>query len=181
MLAIVEILVGLLLLLFGRRLYWLFVAGIGFLTGLALAPRLLPEQPEWVILVAALGLALIGTVLAIVAQKLVIALVGFLAGGGTGLLLLHTLGIDGEVLPWVVYVAGGVLGMVLVLVLFEWGLILLSSLAGASLIVGGVAESLRFSQHSAFVVMIVVAVIGIIVQASWLGAKPRRRHPERGA
>src|SRR5262249_1983383 len=181
MLAILGLVVGLVLLVFGRRLYWLLVAGIGFLTGLELAPRLLPDRPEWMILVAALGLALVGTVLAIVAQKLIIGLVGFLAGGGTGVLLLHTLEIDGDVLPWLVYVVGGILGIVLVLILFEWGLILLSSLAGAALIVGGIVASVQFSHHLAFVAMIVVAVIGVIVQASWLGAPPRRRRPERGA
>jgi hypothetical protein len=179
MLTVIGVLVGFLLLLFGRRLYWLFVAGIGFLTGLEIAPRLLPGQPEWVILVAALALALVGTVLAIVAQKFIIALVGFLAGGGTGVLLLRTLGVDSDAVAWLVYLTAGVVGVVLVLALFEWGLILLSSLAGANLIVGGVGESIRFSQRIALVAMIVVAVIGIIVQASWLGAPPRRRQPER--
>ncbi len=177
MLRVIGILVGLPLLLFGRRLYWLFVAGIGFLTGVELAPRLLPGRPEWVILVAALGLALVGTVLAIVAQKFIIALVGFLAGGGTGVLLLRTLGLEGEVLTWIVYLASGVVGLVLVLALFEWGLILLSSLAGANMIVAGVENSVALSQGIAFVVMIVVAVIGIVVQASWLGTPPRRRRP----
>jgi hypothetical protein len=181
MLSIIGILVGLVLLLVGRRLYWLFVAGIGFLTGVELAPRLLPEQPEWVILIAALGLALVGTVLAIVAQKFIIALVGFLAGGGTGVLLLHTLGGDGDALTWLVYLIAGVVGIVLVLGLFEWGLILLSSLAGANLIVGGVGDSVHLSHGVALGAMVVVAVIGIVVQASWLGAPPRRRHPARRA
>jgi hypothetical protein len=178
MLPIIAILVGLLLLLLGRRLYWLFVAGIGFLTGLELAPRLLPGRPEWVVLVTALGLALVGTVLAILAQKFIIALVGFLAGGGTGVLLLHTLGVESDALTWLVYLASGVVGLLLVLMLFEWGLVLVSSLAGANLIVGGAVELSRLSQPIALVAMIVVAVIGIIVQASWLGAPPRRRRPE---
>src|SRR5881296_746629 len=140
MLSPIGLLVGLVLLLYGRRLYWLFVAGIGFLTGLTLAPRLLPGQPEWMILVVAIMLALVGTVLAVVAQKFIIALIGFLAGGGTGVLLLRTLGIEGDVLTWSVYLVAGVVGLVLVLGLFEWGLILLSSLAGANLIVGGAAS-----------------------------------------
>jgi hypothetical protein len=179
MLTVIGILVGLLLLLFGRRLYWLFVAGIGFLTGVELAPRLLPGQPEWVILVAALGLALVGTVLAIVAQKFIIALVGFLAGGGTGVLLLRTLGVDSDAVAWLVYLISGVVGVVLVLALFEWGLILLSSLAGARLIVGGIGQSILPSKGIALAAMIVVAVIGVIVQANWLGAPPRRRLPGR--
>src|SRR6266545_1805024 len=54
MTSLTGVFVGVVLLLFGRRLYWLFVAGIGFLTGLALVPDLLPGQPEWLILLAAL-------------------------------------------------------------------------------------------------------------------------------
>src|SRR5262245_35898495 len=123
MVPLVRIVVGLALLLLGRRLYWLFVAGIGFLTGVELAPRVFPGRPEWVFLVAAVALALVGTVVAIVAQKFVIALVGFLAGGAIGVLLLRTLGVNGNALAWLVYVTAGFVGILLVLVLFEWGLI----------------------------------------------------------
>ena len=181
MLPTVGILVGFVLLVFGRRLYWVFVAGIGFVTGVQLAPRLLPGQPEWLILVAALGLALVGTLLAVVAQTFIIALVGFLAGGATGALLLRTLGANGGVLTWLVYLACGVVGVVLVLSLFEWGLIVLSSLVGANLMIAGVGESIHLSQRNALVAMLVVAVIGVIVQASWPGAPPRRRQPDRRA
>ena len=90
--SVAGILVGLVLLGYGRRLYWAFVAGVGFLTGLALGPRLLPGQPEWMILTAALVLALAGAVLAVVVKKLVIAVIGFFAGGGIGLLLLRQQG-----------------------------------------------------------------------------------------
>jgi hypothetical protein len=177
--SVVSLAVGLVLLFLGRRLYWLFVAGIGFLTGVELAPRLLPGQPEWVILVAALGLALVGTVLAIVAQKVIIALVGFVAGGGTGVLLLHTLGAGGDVITWLVYFVSGVVGIVLLLALFEWGLILLSSLAGANLIVGGIGERVHLSRGISIVALIVLAVIGMIVQAGWPGAPPRRQRLDR--
>ena len=179
MVSLVRIVVGFALLLLGRRLYWLFVGGIGFLTGMELAPRFLPGRPEWVFLVLALGLALVGTLVAIVAQKLVIALVGFLAGGAIGVHLLRTLGAEDGALAWLVYLVAGLVGIVLVLALFEWGLILLSAIAGADLIVSGVGESLHLSSQSVLVAMLVVAVIGVIVQAGWLGAAPRRRHPER--
>src|SRR5262245_48248148 len=178
MVPLVRIVVGFALLLLGRRLYWLFVAGIGFLTGMELAQWLLPGRPEWVFLVLALGLAMLGTLVAIAAQKLVIGLVGFIAGGAIGVLLLRTLGAEGGVLAWLVYVVAGVVGIVLMLTLFEWGLILLSAVAGANLIVSGVGESLHLSSQSALVAIVVVAIIGVIVQAGWLGA-PRRRHPER--
>ena len=177
MLALGGMLVGIVLVLFGRRLYWLFVGGVGFLTGLELAPRLLPGRPEWVILVSAIGLALLGMILAIVAQKFIIALVGLVAGGGIGMLVLRMLGLEGDVLTWIVYAVSALLGVVVVLALFEWGLILLSSLAGANLIVIGLQDWTSMSQGVALAAMIVVAVVGVVVQAGFLGAPPRRRRP----
>ena len=124
----VGILVGLVLLGYGRRLYWTFVAGVGI-----------------------------------------------------GLLLVHQQGITGDLPAWVVYLVGGMVGLVLVRALFEWALILLSSLAGAGLIVAGVEGRVALSQGLAFLLVIAVAVIGIVVQAGLRGQPPRRGAPGRGA
>jgi len=179
--SVAGILVGLVLLGYGRRLYWAFVAGVGFLTGLALGPRLLAGQPEWVILTVALVLAVVGAVLAVVAKKLIIAVIGFLAGGGIGLLLLRQPGIRGDVPAWAVYLVAGIVGLLLVRTLFEWALILLSSLAGAGLLVAGVEDRVALSPGLAFLLVIAVALIGIVVQAGLRGRPPRRGAPARGA
>ena len=186
MTSLTGIIVGALLLFFGRRLYWLFVAGIGFLTGLALAPDLLPGQPEWVILLAALVAAIVGAVIAFVAQKITIGLIGFVAGGGIGLLLLRKMGLVGEGTGWVVYLIAGVVGLVLILVLFDWALILLSSLAGANLIVTGVSARVHLPQETWFLAFIALALVGVVVQAGlsrrW-GRATRERSggPRRGS
>ncbi len=174
MLSPIGLLVGLVLLVYGRRLYWLFVAGIGFLTGLALAPRLLVGQPEWMILLVALILALIGALLAVVAQKFVVGLIGFLAGGGSGVLLLRALHMESNTLAWIVYLLLGIAGLVLGLVLFEWALILLSSLAGANLIVVGVGNFVDLSRGSVVLLVGIVALVGILVQARVVGGPSRR-------
>ena len=96
-----------------------FVAGVGFLTGLALGTHLLPGQPEWIIVTVALVLALAGAVVAVVAKKLAVSLIGFLAGGGIGLPLLRKQGITGDVPAWVAYLVAGIVGLVLVRTLFE--------------------------------------------------------------
>ncbi len=165
MTSLTGVFVGVVLLLFGRRLYWLFVAGIGFLTGLALVPDLLPGQPEWLILLAALVAAIVGAVIAFVAQKITIGLIGFVAGGGIGLLLLRKLGLVGEGTGWVAYLIAGVAGLVLMLVLFDWALILLSSLAGANLIVTGVAARMSLPEGTWFLLLIALALVGVVVQA----------------
>jgi hypothetical protein len=172
--SVAGILVGLLLLGYGRRLYWAFVAGVGFVTGLTLGPRLLPGRPEWLILTVALVFALAGAVLAVFAKKLIIAVIGFLAGGGIGLLLARQQGITGDVPAWVVYIVAGIVGLVLVRMLFEWALILLSSLAGAGLLVAGVEGRVALSPGLTFLLVIAVTLIGIVVQAG-LGGRPLHR------
>ena len=142
MLVLGRILVGFLLLVLGRRLYWLFVAAVGFLYGLELAPRLLPGQSQTMIVIIALGLALLGALLAVVATKVALGVAGFVTAGGIAAVLLQHFAIDSGVIVLGIYIIAGVIGAVLFLLLFDAALIVLSSLAGAYLIVLG-AEQLR--------------------------------------
>jgi hypothetical protein len=166
MLLISRLVVGLLLLVLGRRLYWLFVAGIGFVTGLQLGPRLLPDQSELMIVAVALLLALVGALVAVVATKVALGIIGFVAGGGVAILLLGNLGMDGGTLALIIYVVAGIAGAVLLLVLFDWALIVLSSLAGSSLLVMSLTEMLALPSTVGGILIIVLAVIGIAIQAN---------------
>lgn len=157
-------LVGLLLLVLGRRLYWLVVAGIGFLYGLELAPRLLPGRSETVIVIVALALALVGALVAVAATKAVLGLIGFAAGGGIAVLLLGNLSIDSGAVALGVFVIGGLLGAVLLLVLFDWTLIALSSLAGGSLIVTSAQRLVEIPPIAATTLVLVLAVVGALIQ-----------------
>jgi hypothetical protein len=168
-----RILVGLLLLFFGRRLYWLFVAAVGFLYGLELAPRLLPQQSGAMIVIIALVLAVVGALLAGVATKVALGAIGFVAAGGIAALTLQHLTIDSGLVALGVYLIAGLIGAVLFLLLFNAALIVLSSLAGASLIVLS-AEQLRLmSPTFGTALVIVLAVGGIVVQARpWRSRRP---------
>ncbi|MCX7668852.1 MAG: hypothetical protein N2439_02110, partial [Anaerolineae bacterium] len=108
--ASLEALVGGILLLAGRRLFWLFVAGVGFVVGLGLAQRVLPGQPEVIRLIAALFLALMGALLALFAQKIAISVVGFFAGGWLLLWVLRELMAQPGILAWVAFIIGGIIG-----------------------------------------------------------------------
>lgn len=165
MVSLAGIVAGVILLLFGRRLYWVFVAGVGFLTGLALAPDLLPDQPEWLILLGALAVAIVGAVIALVAQKLTIGLIGFAAGGGIGLALLRALGVVGGGSAWIVYLIAGIAGLVLMLVVFDWALILLSSLAGSNLIIKGISTRVHLAEGTWFLALMALVLVGVVVQA----------------
>ena len=90
--ALLEIVLGGVLLVLGRKLFWLFVAGVGFAVGMFVTPLLLPDAPQGVTLAVAVALAVLGAVLAITLQKIAIGLVGFIAGGLIALWLLRALG-----------------------------------------------------------------------------------------
>src|SRR5438046_9823407 len=79
--AIVGALIGVVILLFGRKLFWLCVAAVGFAAGVELAPHMVHEPSPLLALTIALVLGLIGALLALFLQKIAIAVLGFLAGG----------------------------------------------------------------------------------------------------
>lgn len=119
--------------LFGRRLFWVFVAGTGFVCGTLLAAHGLDRPPDGVLLAVALVAGIVGALIAVFAQKLAIGLAGLLAGGFLGHAL--SVGFHWNVAPWLPVVVGGVVGAVVLTVLFDWALIALSALMGSAVIV----------------------------------------------
>jgi uncharacterized membrane protein YsdA (DUF1294 family) len=166
---VVRILVGVALFTLGRRLYWLFVAGVGFVVAMALATRLLQNQPEWVILILALVAGVIGALLAVFLQRVAVGIAGFLAGGYLVLSLIEIFGLRPGELSWIPFLIGGILGAILAAALFDWALILLSSLTGASLL----AQSIPVEPSIRILLFLGALVLGILVQAGMMrGEKP---------
>jgi len=163
--ALLEVVLGGVLLLLGRKLFWLFVAGVGFAVGMFVTPLLLPDAPQGVTLAAAIVLAVLGAVLAITMQKIAIGLVGFIAGGLIANWLLGLLALDLGAMLWLVFIGGGILGALLLATLFDWGLILLSSLVGANLLVGGVGGLISLPENLLPIVFLVVFGLGVLIQA----------------
>ena len=135
MISILYYLAGAILLIAGRKLYWFFIAVAGMIAGIALSSIFLDaENLTWRIIFAVLGAAL-GAILAVAIQKIAIGIVGFVAGalGATLLWRMLELPQEGRMLL-IPIILGGILAAVLVLVAYEYGLIILSSWGGASLI-----------------------------------------------
>jgi len=128
---LLRVLAGIGLLIMGRRLFWLFVGLIGFISGIHLASHFFPGQPEWMIVAIALMAGVLGTLLALLLQWLAVGLAGFLAGAYIVVSLLHVTG-WGTRMDWLLFLIGGVIGSILIMVLFDWALIVLSSLAGVT-------------------------------------------------
>ncbi|MGZ9167116.1 MAG: hypothetical protein ACXW4U_18250, partial [Anaerolineales bacterium] len=97
-------------------------------------------------------------------QRMAIAIAGFLAGGYILTALAGMLGLDAGVFVWIVYVVGGIIGVILISLLFDWALITLSSLAGASLVV----QSLFPQNATGGLIFIILFIIGMLIQGSVL-------------
>src|SRR5438876_6703889 len=78
--AIVGVLIAFVILFFGRRLFWLCVAAVGFAAGVEIAPHIIQEPSSILGLIVALALGLLGALLAIFLQKVAIAVLGFWRG-----------------------------------------------------------------------------------------------------
>jgi len=153
-----NILAGLAVLFFGRRLFWLFVGCVGF----ELANDMLLGQPTWVILVIALSVGVIGAIASVFLQRIFIIVAGIFAGGyclSTFVpVVLHA---KSEAIPWLAFIVGGLFGAILTAALLDPALIILSSVAGAT----AVSQNIPLDSQARGLLFIGLAVAGILVQA----------------
>ena len=163
---ILSILIGVVILLFGRKLFWLCVAAIGFAAGVELAPHLVQDPSALLSLTIALLLGIIGALLALFLQKIAIAVLGFLAGGKLAGAIAAAFFVHYAQHSTIIFVVGGVIGAILLLVLFDWALIVVSSLIGAHLIV--YQSTIALPQSGSIILFIGLAFVGILVQAASL-------------
>jgi Domain of unknown function (DUF4203) len=164
--AIVGALIGIVILLFGRKLFWLCVAAVGFAAGVEIAPFFIHEPSSVWALVIALALGLLGALLALFLQKVAIAILGFLAGGKLAGAIAAAFFVHYTQYSTIIFLVGGILGAILLLVLFDWALIVVSSLIGANLIV--FQGAITLPPTGSTIVFLGLAVVGIIVQAASL-------------
>jgi hypothetical protein len=163
---------GLVILCFGRRLFWLFVAVAGFVVAFELVPAALPGREPWLVWCIALAAGLVGAMVAMGLQYLAAALAGFAGGAYASVPLAAALG--GA--PWIPLL-GGALGALLMLLVFDWTLIALSALVGARALVAVAG----LEGMTAVAAWLALAAIGMAVQASLLAPArplPVRRRPD---
>src|SRR6266581_8289507 len=129
--AIVGTLIGVVILLFGRKLFWLCVAAVGFAAGVEIAPHLVNEPSPLLALTVALILGIIGALLALFLQKVAVAVLGFLAGGKLAGAIAAAFFVHYAQYSTIIFLVGGVVGAILLLAVFDWALIVVSSLMGA--------------------------------------------------
>lgn len=168
--SLVNILGGTLLLAFGRKIFWFFVAATGFFAGFELASRYLNIKSNWVTIVIALAFGLLGALLAYFFQRFAIGLAGFFAGAYIASRLVSQLATQVKGWEWLVILIGGIIGIVLMYIIFEWALIILSSLSGALLVVDG----FKLTGLTATIIGVLLFAAGLVFQAG-LSLRDRSR------
>jgi hypothetical protein len=157
----INILIGLILLFAGRRLFWLFVACVGFASGYHYAQQIWAIHSPILVLVLAVAVGAVGAIIAILFQKAAIVLAGFAAGGYIGLILFDQFAGLSSQMVWLPYFIGGVIGAIVLFLVFDWALIFLSTLTGATLIV----QMAAFSPWVEIALFFALVVAGMLFQA----------------
>lgn len=158
---IVQGLIGLALLAFGRKGLALCLGAIGFVVGMSLTTRLLDTAPTGLVIAIAIAGGVIGVFIAFAIEKVATVLVGILGGGYIGMAVADSFGWNTDGFPWIPVAIFAVLGVLLAFFLLKWALIIFSSLVGAYLVVGA------FQLHALFAtpLFFILAIAGIWFQA----------------
>jgi hypothetical protein len=170
MLGILNVVIGGALLVVGRKLFWLFVGAIGFVIGIQVATRFF-HGSELITIFAGLMLGIIFAVLAIFLESIAIGIAGFLGGGYALLSIVTLINFDYGPIAWIAFILGGIIGIALVAFLFDWALISISSLGGASMVVGG----LHIGPSTGSMVFLILLIAGVLIQGAELRNNGSRR------
>lgn len=166
------ILLGVGLLVAGRRLFWLFVAAAGFVLGAQLILRG-THGPEWIAVAAGVLVGVLFAGMAVFLKSIAVVLAGFLAGGSIALGMAGILGYDPGGMTWLVYIVGGIIGSILMSLIFDWALVLLSSLAGAALLVQGLGSQGWLWVVPQGVAFVLLVILGLFLQS--MGAQSAKK------
>jgi hypothetical protein len=168
---LLSIFAGLILLLTGRRLFWLAAGLAGYLFVYPLLLRWMEPGLTGIIIAGVVGIILV--FLAIRFIKLVGGLIGALAGAAA---LPTLLGLFGVQLPWwVMALIGAVIGILLVSLAFDWGLILVTSWMGANVVATTLPTMLKLDSALVWLLFLALLVLGVAVQAGLLRGMAKAR------
>ena len=165
----IYIIIGLLLVFVGRGLFWLFVACIGFASGYHYAQQILAIHSPLTVLIISLAAGGLAAIIAIFFQKAAILMAGFAAGGYVVLSLIHQLVGMSTQMSWLPYIIGGIIGAVILYFVFDWALIILSTLTGATLIV----QMAAFDPWVEMALFFALVVAGMVFQAKVMTGERR--------
>jgi hypothetical protein len=166
-LGIILVILGVLVLLFGRRI-WIFAAGAGALLGVGLVSLVPGGTTGTFGLLLIFGLAIAGAILGFFIKGLahiLAMIIGFIAGGAIVLAVFGALGLESSVFAFVLAAIGGLIGLVLVNRFTDWAILILAALTGALLVVRGLQVfAPSMSSAIAWIVGLALLVLGVWFQ-----------------
>ncbi|HMK08531.1 MAG TPA: hypothetical protein VK449_05815 [Anaerolineales bacterium] len=163
--SLVLIALGLLLAFAGQRYIWILIAATGFLLAFWLVGLILPGNGLAVLLLAlAAGIAA-GFLLRGI-SRIILWIAGFILVGTAAVALGERFGMDPWSSQWVLtFLAGGVLGLVLATFARGIGIMVITALGGAALVVMGLPDlGLAIASSLSNLIGPAVAIAGFIVQ-----------------
>jgi len=162
-----NVIIGMLLLFIGRRLFWLFVACVGFASGYHCAQQIWGIHSPVLVLILSIGVGALGAIIAIFFQKAAIVVAGFAAGGYVVLSLFDQFAGLPAQMVWLPYIIGGIIGAIILFFIFDWALIFLSTLTGATLIV----QMAAFSPWVEVALFLALVTVGMVFQAKTMSSE----------
>lgn len=99
---------GMVILLLGRQVFWIFICGLWAIAGAELGAVAFAEQPGWLQVGAILIGAMTGALLALFIQPFAAAIAGFFAGGSVCYAIAqHYHYVPGASYAWIPFTTGG--------------------------------------------------------------------------
>jgi hypothetical protein len=171
--SIFQLFAGSILLIAGKKLYWFFVGILGAIAGLFISETFFHPQSLGDRVLVAVGIGAAFAILALILQRIMIGVAGFIAGGYLGVALIDTLQLPVTEYRWVVFILGGLVGILIVKMLFDLSLVIISSSAGAILI----TRAINLEGAKSLIVLLVLILAGIVVQSARSKPKPAATAP----
>ncbi len=165
---LVQLAAGGLLLITGKKLYWLFVGLCGAAAGLFISEFFFHPEGWGERVLVAVGIGAAFAILALILQRIMISVAGFIAGGFLGVSLVDTLQLTISNWNWVVFLLGGIIGVLIVQLLFDLSLVIISSFAGATLVI----RALGLEGAKGLIILLVLILAGIVIQSAQSRPKP---------
>ena len=156
---ILYVFIGAVLLILGRKYAWIFAAGIVYFITLEVIAKIATDLPYILAIFIALVFAASSALIASLTKPLAISLAGFLVASYLFSLLASAYKWFPK-LDWAPYLAGGVLGLVMIAAVPDWTMLVFSSVVGALMVTRGLSVSPAWM----LVYFLGIALVGIIVQ-----------------
>ena len=164
LLALQGLFLGLMVLFYGRRSFWVLASVVGFVLGLWLATTIGAGLPGWAQPVLALALGIVGAALGFFAPRPAAAIIGGIVLALLGVALAHSSG-AALWLQWLIAIALGFVGFYLFWRLLDWALIVGTSLFGAILASLSLTSLFGFARGLGVLPFLLFLVVGIVYQA----------------